>query len=52
MVLDVQGELLKLPLMDVDRVHLDLTLEEFERLGPPSADLADETLSPAEGVQS
>ena len=31
-VLDVQGELLKLPLMDVDRVHLDLTLEEFERL--------------------
>ncbi len=51
-VLDVQGELLKLPLMDVDRVHLDLTLEEFERLGPPSADLADETLSPAEGVQS
>lgn len=51
-VLDVQGELLRLPLVDVDRVRLDLTLEEFERLGPPSADLADEAPSPAEGAQS
>lgn len=50
--LDVGGELLRLPLADVDRVRLDLTLEEFERLGPPAATPPVELPAPAEGVES
>lgn len=51
-LLDVSGEVLRIPLADVDRVRLDLTLEEFERLGPPATAPAVELPSPAEGAES
>lgn len=48
--LEVGGELHRLPLADVDKVRLDLTLEEFERLGRPSDIGEDAPPNPAEGA--
>ncbi len=41
-LLETSSETLRLPLAEIERVRLDLTLEEFERLGPPAAPDADE----------
>lgn len=35
-LLEMQGALTRAPLADIERCRLDLTLEEFERLGPPT----------------
>ncbi len=47
-LLERQGEITRIPIDEIDRVRLDLTLEEFERLGPPAT--ADEDPTPSAGA--
>ena len=50
--LEFQGEVFSFSLQEIDRVRLDLTLEEFERLGPPATAPAVELPSSVEGAES
>lgn len=47
-LLESQGVVNRIPLVDIERVRLDLTLEEFEQLGPPA--IADEDPTPSAGA--